>query len=372
MQLSYAEQPQPGGPRPGLHHRRATSSAATRSRSSSATTSSTATASRSWSSSAAAQPRGRDGLRLLREGSRALRRGRVRRAAPRGQPRGEAARSRSRTTRSPASTSTTTQVVDDRRGPEALAARRARDHRREPRVPPSAEQLRVELLGRGFAWLDTGTHESLLQASNFIEIIEERQGLKVACPEEIAYRMGYIDAAQLRALAEPMEKSEYGRYLLELLERRGAVAMKVIADAAARSAADRAEALRRRARLLPRDLPGRAVTPSAGHRPRPFVQDNLSRSVRGARCAGLHFQEPHGQGKLVRCSRARSSTSRSTCAAARRLREVGRGRARGREPPPALGPAGLRARLLRHQRLGRLRSTSAPSPTRPSASGRSP
>lgn len=85
------------------------------------------------------------------------------------------------------------------------------------------EQLNVEVMGRGYAWLDTGTHESLMQASNYIEIIERRQGLKVACPEEIAYRMGYINAAQVAALAEPMRKNEYGQYLLQLIEHRGAI-----------------------------------------------------------------------------------------------------------------------------------------------------
>ncbi|AFE10120.1 glucose-1-phosphate thymidylyltransferase [Corallococcus coralloides DSM 2259] len=84
-------------------------------------------------------------------------------------------------------------------------------------------QLNVELMGRGYAWLDTGTHESLMQASNYIEIIERRQGLKVACPEEIAFRMGYIDEQRLTALAEPMRKNEYGQYLLDLVEKRGAV-----------------------------------------------------------------------------------------------------------------------------------------------------
>ena len=78
--------------------------------------------------------------------------------------------------------------------------------------------LRVELLGRGFAWLDTGTHESLLEASAFIETIEKRQGLKVACIEEIAYYMGYIDAEQVRRLAEPLNKNEYGQYLLQIAD----------------------------------------------------------------------------------------------------------------------------------------------------------
>jgi glucose-1-phosphate thymidylyltransferase len=81
-------------------------------------------------------------------------------------------------------------------------------------------QLQVELLGRGIAWLDTGTHESLLQAAMFIEAIENRQGLKVCCPEEIAYRAGFIDAAQLERLAQPLRKTEYGLYLLALLEER--------------------------------------------------------------------------------------------------------------------------------------------------------
>ena len=78
-------------------------------------------------------------------------------------------------------------------------------------------KLRVELLGRGFAWLDTGTHESLLEASNFIETIEKRQGLKISCIEEIAYRMGYIDANQLKCLAEPLCKNGYGQYLLQII-----------------------------------------------------------------------------------------------------------------------------------------------------------
>jgi len=78
-------------------------------------------------------------------------------------------------------------------------------------------QLDVAPMGRGYAWLDTGTHESLLEASHFIATIERRQGLKVACPEEIAYRMGYISAAKLKALARPLAKSGYGEYLLKVV-----------------------------------------------------------------------------------------------------------------------------------------------------------
>lgn len=81
-------------------------------------------------------------------------------------------------------------------------------------------QLDVVVMGRGMAWLDTGTHESLLEASQFIETIERRQGLKIACPEEIAYRMGYITAGQLEALAAPLSKNGYGQYLLGLLRDR--------------------------------------------------------------------------------------------------------------------------------------------------------
>lgn len=85
------------------------------------------------------------------------------------------------------------------------------------------DELRVEIMGRGMAWLDAGTHESLQQAGNFIETIEQRQGLKIGCPEEISYRRGYIDAAELEALAAPMMKNDYGQYLLELLKDGGPV-----------------------------------------------------------------------------------------------------------------------------------------------------
>ena len=81
-----------------------------------------------------------------------------------------------------------------------------------------AQRLSVEVMGRGMAWLDTGTHDSLLEASQFISTIEKRQGLKVACPEEIAYRKGYIDAAHVQQLAAPLRKNGYGQYLLNMLD----------------------------------------------------------------------------------------------------------------------------------------------------------
>lgn len=82
------------------------------------------------------------------------------------------------------------------------------------------DQLHVELMGRGYAWLDTGTHDSLLEASQFISALENRQGLKVACPEEVAFRQGWIDSDQVAALAKPLAKTGYGQYLLRLLGER--------------------------------------------------------------------------------------------------------------------------------------------------------
>jgi len=78
--------------------------------------------------------------------------------------------------------------------------------------------LKVETMGRGYAWLDTGTHESLLQAASFVQTVQDRQGLKIACPEEIAYKMGYINADQVLKLAKPLSKNEYGQYLIRIIE----------------------------------------------------------------------------------------------------------------------------------------------------------
>jgi glucose-1-phosphate thymidylyltransferase len=86
------------------------------------------------------------------------------------------------------------------------------------RIYLEQKKLSVEIMGRGMAWLDTGTHDSLLEASQFVQTIERRQGLKVSCPEEIAYRLGFIDAAQLERLAAPLAKSGYGKYLLDMLK----------------------------------------------------------------------------------------------------------------------------------------------------------
>ena len=81
------------------------------------------------------------------------------------------------------------------------------------------EKLKVQTLGRGFAWLDTGTHDSLSEASNFVEVIEKRTGLKIACLEEIAYHKGWIDENRLKEIAQPMIKNEYGQYLLKLTQK---------------------------------------------------------------------------------------------------------------------------------------------------------
>jgi glucose-1-phosphate thymidylyltransferase len=87
------------------------------------------------------------------------------------------------------------------------------------RIYLTAGRLHVEILGRGSAWLDTGTHESLLDASNFVSVLEKRQGLKIGCPEEVAWRMGFIDTPQFRRLIEPLQKTSYGKHLSQVVER---------------------------------------------------------------------------------------------------------------------------------------------------------
>ena len=212
--------PTPSSPRPTASPRPSssarTSSPAKAAASSSATTSSTATTSPHLARRRQTHHR-RHGLRLPRARSRALRRRRIRRQPQSHLARREAHSNPNPATPSPASTSTIAQVVD-------VAANLKPSPRGELEITDvnrwylERGELRTELLGRGIAWLDTGTHDSLLEASNFIHTLEHRQGLKVACPEEIAYRLGYIDADQLKALAAKIAKSTYGKYLLRILE----------------------------------------------------------------------------------------------------------------------------------------------------------
>ncbi len=140
-------------------------------------------------------------------------------AAARPQHRRKAARRRRATTPSRGCTSTTNRCATS---PRRSNPARAASWKSPTSTPPICARASsyVEIMGRGYAWLDTGTHDSLMEAGQFIATLEKRQGLKVACPEEIAFRSGWIDAAQLEALAQPMLKNGYGQYLLKVLHDR--------------------------------------------------------------------------------------------------------------------------------------------------------
>ena len=146
------------------------------------------------------------------------------------QHRGKARRSPRATTPSPACTSTTSRCATS---PRPSSPAPAANWRSPPSTRPtwSRAQLNVEIMGRGYAWLDTGTHDSLLEASQFIATLEKRQGLKVACPEEIAWRNGWIDAAQLEKLAQPLAKNGYGQYLCACSVKEDALKQGLVSDA---------------------------------------------------------------------------------------------------------------------------------------------
>ena len=154
------------------------------------------------------------------------------------------------------------------------------------------EQLRVEILGRGYAWLDTGTHDSLQQASQFIQIVEQRHGLKIACLEEIAYHMKFINADDLERLAAPLQERVRG--VSAGTSSRSSSTHERIETDACRASWCSSPACSRPARLLHGDLEQRAVRRRRAC-PRRFVQDNLSESRRGV-LRGLHYQHPRPRG----------------------------------------------------------------------------
>ena len=307
-------------PRAGVHHRPRFRRRRRRARWCSATTSSTATTCSRSSQRARAQRDGRDGLRLSGRRSRALRRRRVRRARA-------ACVSLEEKPKAPKSRYAVTglyfydnRVVDVAAALQAVGARRARDHRRQPARTSSGASSQCEVMGRGMAWLDTGTHESLLEASQFIETIERRQGLKIACPEEIAYRHGL----HRRRAARDARRRRWRRTATAATCCGCCDEPDALADAASPPTAIpdvlliEPQGVRRRARLLLRELEPRARSPRPASTPT-FVQDNHSRSRRGV-LRGLHYQIEHAQGKLVRVDRRRGVRRRRRPAALARRR----------------------------------------------------
>ena len=162
----------------------------------------------------------------------------------------------------------------------------------------SEKELKVQLLGRGFAWLDTGTHDSLSEASTFIEVIEKRQGLKVACLEGIALRKGWIDANKMYELAKPMMKNQYGQYLLKVNQRIRIRAMKIIETAIEDVVIIEPRLFKDERGYFFESFSQREFEEKI--RKISFVQDNESKSSYGV-LRGLHFQKPpYAQSKLVR------------------------------------------------------------------------
>ena len=166
-------------------------------------------------------------------------------------------------------------------------------------------------LGRGHAWLDTGTHESLIEAAVFVQTIEKRQGLKVACPEEIAFRMGYIDAAQLERLAAPLIKSAYGQYL-KVDPARTYLLMKVTPHRIARSAGAGAHRPWRCSRTLLRELQPPGAGKERGNRR--GVRAGKPVALRAAMCcAACTTRSGSRRASWSACCRGASSMSQSTC-----------------------------------------------------------
>ena len=214
------------------------------------------------------------------------------------------------------------------------------------------KKLTVEIMGRGYAWLDTGTHESLLEAGQFVATIEKRQGLKIACPEEVAWRQGWIDDAALERCAAALGKSTYGQYVRGLLGDHG-VLMKAHPTSLAGVFLVEPVVFGDARGFFFESFNQRELEAALGRELR-FVQDNHSRSARGV-LRGLHYQLPRPQGKLVRVVQRRGLRRGRRPAA--RLAHPGplAGRAAlRREQAAALDPRGLRPRLPGPLRRGRV------------------